>query len=235
MNANAQANLCRAYLYAATPDASRSGQRGQTHGPVVTISRQAGARGNSIAKALVPELNASDFIPKKRPWTVFNQNLLDHCIREHDLPEKTADYFPEDKPEEIRSLVGEILGLHAGVFTNARKVAETIRRLSQAGNSIIVGRGGNLVAADVKHAIHVRFVGDSKIRARHFAKLHSLTLEAAEQEIAKRDRARKRYIKSTFDREIGDPCQYDLIINTDRFSNEAIARAIRLVLEEKFR
>lgn len=235
MNTNTQANLCRAYLYTSSPNSSGAKRRGQLHGPVVTISREAGARGNSIAKALIPELEASELIPKHRPWTVFNHDLLDHCIREHNLPERTAEYFPEDKPEEIRSLIGEILGLHAGGYTNARKVAESIRRLAHAGNAIVVGRGANVVTANVKHAIHVRLVGDEKIRARHFAKLHNLTFEVAADEIVKRDRARKRYLKSNFSRNIEDACLYDLVINTDRFSNAAVARVIRLSIEEKVR
>lgn len=235
MNANGQSNLCRAYLYASATGPAKSTHRRPAHGPVVTISREAGARGNSIAHALIPELEASEVIPKYRPWTQFNQDLVDHCIREHKLPERTAQYFPEDKPEEIRSLIAEMLGLHAGAHTNARKVAETIRRLAETGNAVLVGRGANLVAANVKHALHVRFVGDPQIRARHFAKLYNLPLKAATEEIMKRDRARKRYIKATFNRDIEDACQYDLIINTDRFDNAAVARLIRLALEEKYR
>lgn len=234
MKANNQAQLCRAYLYASTPEKSAMKRHGRISGPVVTISREAGARGNSIARALVPELESSEVITKYRPWTLFNQDLLDHVITEHQLPGKTADYFPEDKPDEIRALVGEMLGLHAGVYTSARKCAETIRRLAEAGNAIIVGRGANLVAATVKHAIHARFVGEEKTRVRHYAQLHDLSLKAAGEKVAKLDCARKRYIKSNFDRDIDDPRQYDLIINTDRFNNEAVARVIRQALEEKF-
>lgn len=234
MNANAQANLCRAFLYASSPDASRRKQSARHYGPVVTISREAGARGNSIAKALAPELEASVVLPKYRPWTVFNEDLLDHCIREHNLPERTAEYFPEDKPEEIRALIGEMLGLHAGVYTNVHKVAESMRRLAEAGNAIIVGRGANVVTANVNHSLHVRLVGDEKVRAHHFAQLHNLSLEEAAHEIVKRDRARVRYLKANFSREIDDACIYDLVINTDRFSNAAAARMIRLSLEEKY-
>jgi len=235
MNTNTQANLCRAYLYSASPDSSRGKSRGRIHGPIVTISREAGARGNSIAIALIAELEASDVISKFRPWTLFNQNLIDTVIREHNLPEQTAEYFPEDKPEEIRALIGEILGLHPGVYNSARKVAETIRRLANAGNAIVVGRGANLIAANVKHAVHVRLIGEHATRVRHFSKLHKLTAEAAEEEVTKRDRARKRYIRTNFDRDIDDPRQYDLVINTDRFTNAAVARIVRDALEEKFR
>jgi len=234
MNPNAQVNLCRAYLYASSPEKSQLRKHGRIEGPVVTISREAGARGNSIARALVNELEASKIIAKYRPWTVFNHDLLDHVIREHKLPQKTADYFPEDKPDEIRAFIGEILGLHAGVYTNARKCAETIRRLAIAGNAIIVGRGSNLVTANVRHALHVRLVGDKEIRIRHFARIHSLTLNDAATEVDKRDRARRRYVMRNFERDIDDARQYDLVVNTSRFSDAGIVRLMCEALETKF-
>lgn len=234
MNPNTQAHLCRAYLYSSAPETSRIKRYGCVDGPVVTISREAGARGNSIARALVPELESSSIIPRYRPWTVFNQDLIDHVIREHQLPQKTAAYFPEDKPDEIRALIGEMLGLHAGVFNNVRKCAETIRRLAIAGNSIIVGRGANLVAAGIRHALHVRFVGDAPTRIRHFAKLNDLSIKAAAAEVAKRDRARKRYLMRNFERDIDDAHQYDFIINTSRWPDACVTRMIRTALEAKF-
>lgn len=230
MNDHVQADLCRAFLYAA----SGRQKGGRIRGPLVTISREAGARGNSIATALVAELEASAAIARFRPWTVFNHDLLEHVIREHHLPERTADYFPEDRPEEVRAWVGEILGLHPGVATSARKLAETIRRIAGAGNAIVVGRGANLLTADLKHAVHVRLIGDMQVRARHFANQHHLDFSAAMEEVVRRDRARQRYIRATFGRDIGDPRQYDLILNTDRFENTSVARVIRLALEEKF-
>lgn len=234
MNANAQAKLCSAFLYASMADKPRNKQSAPVCKPVVTISREAGARANSVAQALVSELDASKVIPKNRPWTVFNQDLLDYCIHEHHLPERTSEYFPEDKPEEIRALIGELLGLHAGLYTDLHKVAESIRRLAEAGNAIIVGRGANMVSADLKHAVHIRLVGDKKNRVRHFAKLHNLSLEKAADEVAKRDRARKRYLKANFKCDIDDPCIYDLVINTDRYTDDAVAKIIRTSLEQKY-
>jgi hypothetical protein len=233
MNANTQVGLCKAYLYSATPETSRLQKNGRIAGPIVTISREAGARGNSIARALAPALEASAIIPHFRPWTVFNQDLLDHVIREHHLPRQTAAYFPEDKPDQIRGLVGELLGLHAGIYTSVRKCAETIRRLAVSGNAIVVGRGANLVTANVRHALHVRLVGDLDDRIHHFARVHGMTLKDAAAEVGKRDRARKRYVMRTFERDITDAHQYDLVINTSRFTDEAIVRMIRKAIEEK--
>jgi len=114
-------------------------------------------------------------------------------------------------------------------------MAETIRRLGMMGNAIIVGRGANLINGDIAHALHVRLVGDLKSRVRHFAKLRKLTTDEAENQVRLLDRGRKRYLKANFDRDIDDAHQYDLIINTDRFSNVKAARIIRHALEEKYR
>jgi cytidylate kinase len=234
MNITPQLDLCRAYLYATAKVKSDPVRHGKAAGPVVTISREAGARGNSIAAALVGELESDSVIPKYQPWTLFNQNLVEHIIREHNLPERTGDYFPEDKPEEIKTLIAELCGLHSGADTNIRKTAETIRSLANAGNVIIVGRGGNLITADIRHSLHVRLVGSLDSRVVHYAKTRGLTRKDAVDKIARVDLARKRYIKAHFHLDIAEPHHYDLFINTDRFSNEHAARVIRHALETKF-
>lgn len=213
-------DLCRAYLYSsdlAEKDPTRAVRK---NGPVITISRATGARGNTIADALVRRLESEKSVPRRRPWTLFNQNLIQYVIEEHKLPEKTADYFPEDKPDEIRAFVAEVLGLHQGVYNTMVKTAETIRRIARAGNAVIVGRGGNLITADIPDAVHIRLVGSQARRIRHYAS-HCGTSEAeAAGEVARLDLARKRYIKTHFNKDIDDALHYDMVLNTDDFTNE---------------
>ncbi len=225
-------DLCRAYLRAGAGDAD--GRRPpRKDGPVVTISRAAGARGNSVAEEIVRRLDAHRSIPKHRPWTLFNQNLLQHVIDEHCLPEGTVDYFPEDKHGEVRIIIGEILGLHSGTYTTMRKMAETIRRIAVAGNSVIVGRGANFITRDIGHSVHVRLVGSEEHRSRHFARISGLSQHKAEEEVVRLDRGRKRYIKKVFKEDIDDPLHYDLVLNTDRFTDIQAADLIITALERK--
>lgn len=229
-----QLDLCRSYLAASNPVTQNTPKpRAAPDGPVVTISRQAGARANSIARELVKELSQSAKIPKNRPWTVFNQNLLDHVIREHDLPEQTAAYFPEDKTKEISAVIAEVLGLHPGTYNSARKMAETIRNLAVAGNTVIVGRGANFVSTNIPHALHVRFIGSRDKRVSHFAELRGMSGKNAALEVDRLDRARKRYVKTNFGCDVDDPQFYDLVINTDEFDTESVCRMLRVALEEK--
>ena len=226
MNTDQQLELCRAYLKTcAVPDSRGKGME-KPDGPVVTISRAAGSRGSAIASLLVKQLADDPSIPSRHPWTLFDQNLLQQVIKDHRLPENTADYFPEDKPDEIRHMIGELLGLHPSSITTLHKIAETIRRISKAGNAVIVGRGGNFITQDMARSVHVRLVGSEAARVRHFANRAGISEEAAAAEVAKIDRGRKRYIKSTFKRDIEDSRFYDLVINTDRFTDEQAASII---------
>lgn len=226
MNTDQQLELCRAYLKTCAAADGRSKGLEKPDGPLVTISRAAGSRGSAIAGLLVGRLAADPSIPRARPWTLFDQNLLQHVVREHRLPENTAAYFPEDKPDEIRHMIGELLGLHPSSITTLRKIAETIRGIAKAGNAVIVGRGANLITRDIARAVHVRFVGSASARVRHFARRAGLSDELAAAEVAKIDRARKRYVRSAFKRDIEDPDGYDLVINTDRFTDEQAATLI---------
>lgn len=226
-------DLCRAYLYASELTGQPTGKTVVTEGPVITISRAAGARGTLIAEALVSRLAHDKILPRRRPWTLFDQNLIQHVITEHHLPENTADFFPEDKTDDIRGAIAEILGLHPGVQTTMIKTAETIRRLAKAGNVVIVGRGGNFLTADIPLSLHVRLVGSVSTRVRHFARRSGLDRAAAAVEVARIDRARKRYIKTRFKKDIDDPLGYDLVLNTDEFDNEQAVSVILAAIYQK--
>jgi hypothetical protein len=226
-------NLCLAYLYASEVAGRQSGKPAVTEGPVITISRAAGARGTHIAMDLVKRLAQDNTLPRRRPWTLFDQNLIQHVITEHHLPEKTAEFFPEDKTDEIRSVIAEMLGLHPGTHTTLMKMAETIRRLAKAGNVVIVGRGGNFLTADIALALHVRLVGSESRRVGNFARQSGLDHAAAAAEVARIDRARKHYIKSRFKKDIDDPLGYDLVLNTDDFDNGQAVSVILAAIHQK--
>ena len=225
-------DLCQAYLQSAAA-ADGPDQTHKPDGPVITISRAAGARGNSIAEELIRQLQQRQDLPHQYPWTLFNQNLLQQVIEEHALPGTTADYFPEGRCGEIRTAIAEILGLHAGTQTTVRKTAETIRRIGKSGFTVIVGRGANFITADIAHAVHVRLAGSEKSRIRHYARHFQLSQQDAAGTVARIDRARKHYIRCHFHADIDNPLLYDMVINTDELTDATAAHVIIAALAGK--
>lgn len=191
----------------------------------VTISRETGCGAPTIAENLAALLQAKT--PADAcPWTVFDRNLVDKVVQEHALPERVARFMREDRISAISDTMEELFGLHPSTWELVRKVTETILHLVELGNVIIIGRGGALVTANLKHVFHVRLVGPLEKRIRHLQEREELSREAALRLIDVEDRGRERYLKKNFNREINDPLLYDLVINTDRLSYDAAARII---------
>jgi cytidylate kinase len=124
------------------------------------------------------------------------------------------------------SMVEELMGLHPSDWTLVHHVTDTMLRLAQMGNVILVGRGANIITAHRKNAFHVRLVAPRDLRIERAAELNNLGAKEAAAFVRKSDRARRRYVKLHFRVAIDEPLLYDATLNTGRFSFETAARLI---------
>lgn len=193
--------------------------------PCVTLSRQEGSRGHAIADALALWLKENDR-KATGDWTLFDRDLIAKVLDEHDLPGETAKHMPEDQVSEWNSIIGDLLHRHPPHWELFQITCQTILRLAHIGHAIIVGRGGNLLTAHLPYSVHVRLIGTPTTRAAHAAAGRGVSEDEARRQIDSEDKARARYIKSHFDENIDDPLLYDLILSTDRISNETAAKLI---------
>lgn len=204
-----------------------AGHRVGARRPVITISRQAGAGAHVVADELVALLQ-DRAVPGSSPWTVFDRNLVDRVLKDHALPQRLAEFMPEDRVSGISDTLEELFGLHPGTWGLVRKTANTILHLAEIGNVVVIGRGANIITARLEHAFHVRLVGSVERRVRHVEECRGLSHPAAAEYVRQRDRGRKRYVKKYYRRDIDDPLLYDIIINTDEV---AYARAARMIAD----
>lgn len=232
MKTDQQFDLCRSFVLSSS-FWNEQVEAPQSEGPVITISQAAGARGNPIAKEAVRQLRGTGGGAHGRPWTLFNKTLVRRVVEEHELPKSTGRFFREDRVGALEDMLAQALGLHDGVYKSVLKTAETVLRLAQTGHAVIVGRGANLIARGIARSVHVRLVGTPGVRVENFSRIYRVGRAEAEAEVAKRDKGRRAYIAENFREDIDDPQLYDLVLNTDNFSDEAAARMIVTALEEK--
>ena len=191
----------------------------------VTISRQTGSGAHVVAEKLAALLQAHT--PKEAcPWTVFDRNLVEKVLQDHDLPERIARFMPEDRISSISDTMEELLALHPPSWLLVRKVSETILHLVELGNVIVIGRGATVISANLDHVFHVRLVGSLQKRVQHVQELNHLSKEAARRLIQREDRGRQRYLKRYFKTDLEDPLLYHLVINTDLVSYDEAAQII---------
>jgi len=192
---------------------------------VVTISRQTGCGAHAIAMQLAEYLQAHDAMPQCN-WAVFDRNLVQKVLEDHHLPAVFEKYMAEDKRSEIAEIMDELFGLHPSSWSLVHRTAETILRLAQLGNVIIIGRGANIITSSFKHAVHVRLVGSLEKRVERVCKLTGMERNQAIEFVQREDLGRKRYLKAYFDADIDDPMLYHMIVNTDLVPFEIAVRMI---------
>lgn len=191
----------------------------------VTISREAGSGAHVVAEELVALLHARAS-KGARPWTVFDRNLVEKVLEDHDLPSQLARFMPEDRVSEIKEAVEELFGLHPPDWTLVRKTADTILRLAMLGNVIVIGRGASIITAGLDHVFHVRLVGSRERRIEHVEQYLHLNRTAAERYVREQDAGRERYVRKYYDKDVADPLLYHLAINTDRICYAEVAAMI---------
>ena len=193
--------------------------------PAVTISRESGAGGLTVAELL------ADLLQKAAPrhgvaWTVFDKNLVEFVLEDLHLPKRLSSVLPENQVSGITDAIEELFGLHPAEWTMVQKTSETILHLATLGGVILVGRGATVVTAGLDNVFHVRLVGSLEKKIERIMRRYELKEKAARSFIAREDKGRARYLKKHFGEVIDNPLLYHLTINTDRLDCPEAARLI---------
>ena len=194
--------------------------------PFITISREAGAGAVTIGRLVAEELNQRSHDANDPPWTVFDKNLVEKVLEDHDLPEKIKEFLPENTTFDLKDAAEELLGLHPSNWTLVQDTTQTILRLAHLGNVILVGRGSNMATENVPGGLHLRVVAPVERRTNHALEFYKFDYKQAVEFVRKTDRARRRYVNRYFNADIDDPLHYHLVINTGWMRFEDAARLI---------
>ena len=227
MNTQYGLERCRTFINTQLQPAGKAAAAARAGVPrrAVTISRQTGSGAHSVAEQLAACLQALS--PKDAcPWTVFDRNLVEKVLDDHKLPQRLAQFMPEDRVSEIADTMDELFGLHPPSWTLVHQTTDTILRLAELGNVILIGRGATVITSKLDYVFHVRIVGSLERRVKRIQEVGDLSKKAALHLIRREDRGRERYLKKYFHIDLNDPLLYHLVINTDLVTYEEAARII---------
>lgn len=200
--------------------------------PFITISREAAAGATALGQQLVALLNEQMRI-EGRSWIFFDGDLITHALTKHNLPERLAEYLPEDRISEIKALIGELVGLHPPVWELEQKVSEAIFHLADLGCVILTGRASNLITRSLPGGFHVRLVASMSARVQRMMKIKNCDAIAAKNSLLSSDHARARYVRTNFQQDVEDPHNYDLVINTDRLTPLDVSQLVLQAMRDR--
>jgi cytidylate kinase len=195
--------------------------------PFITISRQAGAGGRTVARLLADRLNIVN--PGERPWAVWDRELVEKVSVEQHIPESLVESLEHPRPWMEQFLAGlspREDPEQKDEFLVYRRVATTVRGLARAGRAIIVGRGGVYATSDLPSGVHVRLIAPLDRRVANMARLRNMSPERATAEVRRLDRDRDAFHHRYWRGKALVPEVFTVTLNTAAMTDEQMIACI---------
>jgi hypothetical protein len=114
-----------------------------------------------------------------------------------------------------------------------REIERLIREAADAGNAVIVGRGGNVVLDGRPDLIRVFLTAPVAWRAAHIAAAQGIAEAEARADVARVDNGRRTFARERYDIAWGDPRHYDLLLDVSTFGASGAAAIIVAAVEAR--
>ncbi len=195
---------------------------------VITVSRQYESGGYAIAKQVADRLR----------WTIVDHEFVDRVSERIGLPPDEVAQREERVASLIERLANTLavsspeLFLAAGnLAPEATRSSDDIVRMTEAviqeaaelGNVVLVGRGAQAYLAHGDDTLHVRIVAPREVRIRNAAQRLGLGEKEAERTVDRRDNERRDYVRTHYQRDWDDSCNYHLVVTSALMSYEGAA------------
>jgi cytidylate kinase len=203
--------------------------------PFVTISREPGAGGNSLARELADALNADDADDRDKPWAPWDGELVEKVAADYHLSAQLIERLDEGRPTSLADYVGNLVVGPAGGYVEESRVfahlSRTIRALANSGRTVIVGRGAAFITRHLPQGIHLRLVAPFEWRVARMADELKLPRHDAANWVRQNERRRHAYIHRHWPDQSLGPESFTLTFNCARLATtEMVDLTRRLVL-----
>ena len=187
---------------------------------VVTISRDFGSMGKSVAQLLADTLEVR----------CCDRFILQQVARRAHVDEELVRVLDEH--------VSKIDGhwwqhlLHKDAFTYEdyyHYLVKTVLSISRTGG-VIIGRGANLILGE--KAFRVRINGSVEQCAKRVAKREQISTAEGIERVREVNDERAEYMRKLYDTDINDTSAYDLMLNSDRYDRVQMVDLILDAMEK---
>lgn len=182
----------------------------------IAISREAGARGSTIAR----------HAGSKLAWQVYPQDLLEYVTQDASARQEILDDLPAGAALWVEEHLARLQRVD-GVSHNPSVVelARVVLFLGARGDAVVVGRGAGCVLPAAS-TLNIRIVAPLEDRIAYMAQWLRLTEDEAADHVRRLDQRRAEFVHTHFHRDPTDVHQYDLILNSSFLGEERCADLI---------
>jgi cytidylate kinase len=177
----------------------------------ITISRQMGSLGCQIAFTVAETLGF------RLVW----RELINEAARRSGTPEVALAAI-----DELR-LLG-ICPSPKACRAYHQAVKEIMHELAEQGNTVILGRAGQVILGNRGDTLHIRLIAPLSKRIARIAERMGITEERAKAQVEASDRYRSDYLRRFYRTNWENPELYNLVINTGSLEIDQAAELICL-------
>jgi len=189
---------------------------------VVTISRQYGAGGHTMATLLAERLGP--------PWEVWDRHIVDAIATSMKVRREMVEALDEHSRNRIDQVLDSFRKRGPiGEEEYRRALIEVLLAIAHQGKKIIVGRGANFV---VEQALKVRLIASTDYRSHAMQFLENLSAPEAVEKLRRVDGERSGYIRQVFDADVDNPFAYDIVVRMDTISFETAVATVAAAVQQ---
>lgn len=194
--------------------------------PSITLSREFGCEGFPLAQELQVRLESLT----GEPWVIHDKALLEAVATREDIPLRILKHLG-DRSRDLEAL-GLMPSAYHGHDEAFDKLARHLVPLAEAGNAILVGRGGAALCQGLRNCLHVRLVAPLAWRVDSVARRQGMPHDQAEAYVKENSHLRDAFFKERLGVDPGATHLFDAIYSNDRQPVSVIAASILALLRE---
>ena len=190
---------------------------------VITISREFGSGGRTIALAVAERLG----------YNFYDKALVERIAEESGYSKDFVERRGEDATSTssfLFNLSRSGSGGYDGVVGISDKLYviqhNIIKQLPEEGSCVIVGRCADYILKDYENALHVFIYADRHFKVNRIVKLYGERDVAPEKRLEEKDKKRKVYYKNYTGRIWGMSENYDVSLNSGKLGIDRCADII---------
>lgn len=184
----------------------------------IALSREAGVRGTSIAHEVGARLG----------WQVYGHELVEEIAKQMGLRVSLVESVDERRRGWLQVSLADALAVpQVSESAYVRHLMETMLSLAAHGECVLVGRGSTLLLPP-STTLRVRLIATLEDRIATVRDRFGLGREDAVRWIEDTERERRAFAREHFRKDLADPLQYDLTLNTSSWS---VTECAELIIE----
>jgi cytidylate kinase len=194
------------------PPSPRSGPSALT----IALSREAGARGGTIARR----------VGRKLGWQIYDQELLEYMAQEAGVNQSVLDAPPTTPADWVEARLQQLIRDKAvNEHPTIVNLARVMLTLGAQGQVVLIGRGAGCILPR-ETTLTVRVIAPLRERIAYMGQWLRLPIEEAAERVRLRDERRREFVAKNFHCDPNEVHNYDMLLNSSLLGEDVCAELI---------